>query len=337
VSKKSEWTYSHERPDQVVSALRKAIRRGEVDNALHWLVELILSGEAWWAWRQLVIATSEECGPGWPEGPATIQALYSAWRMTSDPLHAVDANIRLCRAPKSRIADDALAAHLMGHQREMARPIPDEALDVHTVSGRYKLGRTEDSEVGQQHWWDEAAKLVGEVPDPEADHYKELVKRWWAENRSYPEARRPEEYQKPPKKDYQLPLGGGAPGRPREGAWDSQWRRLDGEHGVVVVRLPGVRPLATLQAHHRREGDGEDWWLRARRLPSQTGAVCPKSPFAAHPQEPASPSPPTQASTTQASTTTTSSMCPTDQLSRSKKEEPCLYLTNALRHQASTS
>jgi replication-associated recombination protein RarA len=75
VTKRPEFTFSGERPDQVVSALRKAIRRGEVDNALHWLVELVLSGEEWWAWRQLVIATSEECGPAWPEGPATIEAL----------------------------------------------------------------------------------------------------------------------------------------------------------------------------------------------------------------------------------------------------------------------
>jgi hypothetical protein len=73
----------------------------------------------------------------------------------------------------------------------MARPIPDEALDVHTVAGRYKLGRTEDSEVGQQHWWDEAAKLANKVDDPEADHYEQLVRRWWSEHRSYPEARKP--------------------------------------------------------------------------------------------------------------------------------------------------
>jgi replication-associated recombination protein RarA len=207
VTKRPEFTFSGERPDQVVSALRKAIRRGEVDNVVHWVVELILSGEEWWAWRQLAIATSEECGPAWPEGPATIEALYGMWRMTSDPLHAVDATIRLCRAPKSRIADDALAAHLMGHQREMARPIPDEALDVHTVAGRFKLGRTEDSEAGQQHWWDEAGRIENEAPDELADHYKALVRRWWAERRSYPEARKPKEHQKPPPKDYALPLG----------------------------------------------------------------------------------------------------------------------------------
>lgn len=44
MTKRADWTFSGERPDQVVSALRKAIRRGEVDNALHWLVELILRG-----------------------------------------------------------------------------------------------------------------------------------------------------------------------------------------------------------------------------------------------------------------------------------------------------
>lgn len=33
------------------------------------------------------------------------------------------------------------------------------------------------------------------------------MKRWWAENRAYTEARKPEEFQKPPRNDYQLPLG----------------------------------------------------------------------------------------------------------------------------------
>jgi hypothetical protein len=107
VTKRPEFTFSGERPDQVVSALRKDIRRGEVVNALHWLVELVLSGEEWWAWRQLVIGTSEESGDRNQRGMRTRMARgphhdrgpLRMWRMNSDPLHAVDATIRLCRRP----------------------------------------------------------------------------------------------------------------------------------------------------------------------------------------------------------------------------------------------
>ncbi len=70
MAKKSDVTYSGHRPDQVRSALQKAIRRGQVDDALHWLTELVLSGEEWWAWRTLLVITSEDVGPAWLEGPA---------------------------------------------------------------------------------------------------------------------------------------------------------------------------------------------------------------------------------------------------------------------------
>jgi hypothetical protein len=206
-TRKPERTYSGERPDQVRSALQKAIRRRQVDDAIHWAVEMTLSGEEWWLRRTLLVICSEDVGPAWTEGPAVIGALYGNWRTTSEWLMTVHAVILLCRAPKSRIVDDALAAHLMGHEKEMRRAIPDGALDLHTVAGRYKLGRTEDSARGQEHWWNEAGKLENEVADPEAERYKELTRRWWAEHRPYSEARKPEEFQKPPKTDYQLPLG----------------------------------------------------------------------------------------------------------------------------------
>jgi hypothetical protein len=61
--------------------------------------------------------------------------------------------------------------------------------------------------MGQEHWWDEAGRIENEHADELADHYKAPVKKWWAENRAYTEARKPEEFQKPPKNDYQLPLG----------------------------------------------------------------------------------------------------------------------------------
>jgi replication-associated recombination protein RarA len=68
--------------------------------------------------------------------------------------HAI---IALCRAPKSRIADDL--ACVVSHQREsegLRREIPDYALDQHTQRGK-RLGR------GIQHWAEEGCQLTNEV------------------------------------------------------------------------------------------------------------------------------------------------------------------------------
>ena len=262
MAKKSNLTYSGHRPDQVRSALQKAIRRGQVDDALHWLTELVLSGEEWWAWRTLLVITSEDVGPEWPEGPAVIGGLYQSWRTTSEWLMAVHAVILLCRAPESRLVDDALAAHLLGHTKEMARPTPDEALDLHTVAGKHRLGRTEESPRRQEHWWAEAGRIENELPDPDADHYKELVKKWWAENRQYPKAWKPGDDHKPKEaqgKPYQLPPGVERIGQIVKVPGNRLGDYLDGRSGQGRVRLPGVRPLSrAVQARGRCQGDGQD-------------------------------------------------------------------------------
>jgi hypothetical protein len=63
----------------------------------------------------------------------------------------------MCRAKKSRIADDLAA--LVAHQRDhegLHREIPDYALDQHTRRGK-RQGR------GWQHWADEGCQLANEV------------------------------------------------------------------------------------------------------------------------------------------------------------------------------
>lgn len=68
--KRLERTWSGLYPDQVRSALQKSIRRGELDDALWFGSELVLSGGGWYLWLTLVLICSEDAGPAWIDGPA---------------------------------------------------------------------------------------------------------------------------------------------------------------------------------------------------------------------------------------------------------------------------
>lgn len=166
---------------EAISALQKAVRRGELDNAMYWATDLDLSGFTDWLWRRILIMVVEDVGPAWPEGPAVIKALYDMMRMEKDKqgsMFTYDAIVRLVRAPKNRIVDHAMTVHWTAHG-PLRREVPDEAFDKHTARGK-QLGR------GIDHFLDEAAKTtdqpapgfgVVQEDDPEAQIYKELERK----------------------------------------------------------------------------------------------------------------------------------------------------------------
>jgi replication-associated recombination protein RarA len=164
-------TISGHESAEVVSALQKCIRRGQVDQALHWAVELDRSGYGAWCWKRLRIICSEDVGPAWPEGPATIDALYRTWldlRKKADDkqapwrLQLVHAVYLLASAPKSRVVDWALITHYAADAPK--RDIPDVALDKHTARGK-RLKR------GWSHFFDAGTVLSPHAPqDLEADY-----------------------------------------------------------------------------------------------------------------------------------------------------------------------
>jgi replication-associated recombination protein RarA len=159
---------------EMVSALQKSVRRGLVDDALYWAVDMYLTGYDEYCWKRLRIKASEDVGPAEPHLPATVDALYRTYadlKKKKDEAHApqrlmlVHAIILLAQAHKNRVVDHALIHHF-GNHAALKRPVPDCALDKHTAAGR-RPGR------GADHFFTEGIKLENERGD---DPYRELAR-----------------------------------------------------------------------------------------------------------------------------------------------------------------
>jgi replication-associated recombination protein RarA len=148
---------------EVASALQKEIRRGQEEAALYWALELAGQYDDF-LWRRLAIVASEDVGPADNSIAVLIDVLAVNYRdvkqasqRPQERIILAHAIIALCRAPKSRIADDL--ACVVSHQREsegLTREIPDYALDQHTQRGK-RQGR------GIPHWAEEGCQLTNEV------------------------------------------------------------------------------------------------------------------------------------------------------------------------------
>lgn len=151
--------------DEVASALQKSIRRGLEQEAMFWVLELVESGYAKYAWKRLTIIAAEDIGI------ADLQAVivtYAAWAATKDFSSSFSKApgprleflgpvvLYLCRAPKSREGDDFCWYVMERRARGWKIPVPDFAVDDHTARGR-KLGRS------REFWFREASKLVNAV------------------------------------------------------------------------------------------------------------------------------------------------------------------------------
>lgn len=146
---------------EVASALQKAIRRGDARLAGYWAVELFESGFQKYVWRRLLTISAEDC---WGILTQEIEAMSRAFEKVNDGrpklekpkglIFIAKAVILLSQAKKSRDADhltdliyDAkgvddptLEADLVA-ARDSIEPIPDYALDVHTMAGK-RAGKT---------------------------------------------------------------------------------------------------------------------------------------------------------------------------------------------------
>lgn len=178
---------------EVVSALQKAVRRGDVDDALYWAVDMDLSGYSEYCWRRLQIMASEDIGLANPVAPAIVHALRETYldHVGRSPKHAperlmlINAVVYLATSPKSRMVDNALIAHYANHE-SLYREIPDYALDKHTQRGKAKKR-------GVAHFYDEGASIrpfvidsphpIAEAIENGADPYEQMARRALEEGR----------------------------------------------------------------------------------------------------------------------------------------------------------
>jgi len=178
----------------VLSALQKAIRRGDARLACYWAAELYESGFGPHVWNRLVIISAEDC---W----GTVTQHVEALRQEVKALEAADKHINkgkdgskgkppnvlfvlkaaymLALAQKCRDVDNfyclvyvpaaipekELLADLEGAEDEKI-PIPEDALDKHTIEGKArlkKLGWT-DKQMTEQFIRKETKALKPRVP-----------------------------------------------------------------------------------------------------------------------------------------------------------------------------
>jgi replication-associated recombination protein RarA len=149
---------------EVASALQKAIRRSQPDEAAYWTAELDLSGYGEYAWKRLRIIASEDIGLAEPLLPAVLDGLYTTWtalrkkKEAAQPerLQLMHAALLCAHAHKSRYVDNAAIVHYLGLDDGLVRDIPDHALDKHTLRGK-QMGR------GMEHFFSEGARLIQPV------------------------------------------------------------------------------------------------------------------------------------------------------------------------------
>jgi replication-associated recombination protein RarA len=144
--------------DEVVSALQKTIRRGLVDEAMWYAVEMNRSGYGAYCWRRLMVICAEDVGIADMNAPVVVASLWTMAKElqsrtgsgTQAEKHSrewdgeclLEAVYYLAKAEKNRTIADADSLIYIRQDRGERLEIPDAALDLHTGRGR-KMGRDE--------------------------------------------------------------------------------------------------------------------------------------------------------------------------------------------------
>jgi hypothetical protein len=133
----------------VSSALQKAVRRGELDEASYWAWELINSNYEKYLWKRLLIMATEDIGLADPEAMRNAQFFYENYKILKEldtfertrPIMA--AVYVLATAKKSQFFNWFWGKHMDEHN-SFNLPIPAHALDKHTRRGKRAGKNTAD-------------------------------------------------------------------------------------------------------------------------------------------------------------------------------------------------
>lgn len=162
--------------DEVISALQKEIRRGNVENAALLAYEMVATSPELEnkLWDRLAVISVEDIGFGALDAPVLIHALgelshrfdYGAGDRALFAIHAVR---YLASRTKDRSSDEMLNWIKQGVAERGVRPvIPDYALDMHTARGS-ALGR------GLRHFMEQGAQVEPELVGRETTYREQLM------------------------------------------------------------------------------------------------------------------------------------------------------------------
>lgn len=143
---------------EVASAFQKSIRRGLLEDAMYWGIELYDSGYEEFAWKRMIIMSSEDVGLGEPSCIVQVMALKQSFDyltlrkdIGAKKLPFTHAIVMLVKSRKSRFMDHAITVYWQQNRDEM-KPVPEWAYDKHTRKGK-AMGR------GLQHFYDDACLI----------------------------------------------------------------------------------------------------------------------------------------------------------------------------------
>lgn len=162
--------------DEVISALQKEIRRGNVENAALLAYEMMttsseLEGRLW---QRLLAISVEDIGMGDTHEPILIHTLYQMCHVQGltegeRRLFAIHAVRWLCAATKDRSSDEMNA--WIKHEVENAGrlpTIPDYALDMHTARGQ---AMRRDA----RHFYEVGAQVHPELTDRDTTYRQRML------------------------------------------------------------------------------------------------------------------------------------------------------------------
>ncbi len=163
--------------DEVISALQKEIRRGNVENAALVALEMIDTSPELERklWDRLYVISVEDIGFGEVQAPILIQALEQmAQRFPRGEgdrhLFALHAVRYLCTRQKDRSTDEMYNWLHHAVEHEGLRPtIPDYAIDMHTARG---IERGRDL----RHFLEEGARVKPELPERDTSYREKLLR-----------------------------------------------------------------------------------------------------------------------------------------------------------------
>lgn len=164
---------------EVASSYQKSLRRGLEYEAAYWCFILHQSNLYKYAWKRLLIATSEDIGNGTPEAAVLVHSLQQSYQycITSVNRGKNDALVFLfqavmfvCRAKKSREADSLANLIRTRYEQGERLDVQPYALDMHTKRGRDIHGAWEDGspeDIAERHrkWYDEFSRVSNDVGD----------------------------------------------------------------------------------------------------------------------------------------------------------------------------